>query len=181
MLRIQVQLLHHGFEDDACEIARAEISNIGGDPLTCDYHYRLMAPASPFAPAVKHEGIVIEYRRHQSVWVLLREAIEDWWVTDGWRGVAPRDGNSKHVRALLGGDGRVLELTCGPWRMARVGPSAWLFLRGGSAQGRWSGLGIGAARTRLLAAVADDDAAMGATPSSVSDGSASDTDSGVED
>jgi hypothetical protein len=156
MLRVRVELVPLGDEASAREIATATIGNLGGTPLHADYRYRLSAEASPYAPAVNHEGVVSGHSRRQTVWALVWAALEDWWVTDGYRQVAPEEAGKPWLRALLEADGTVLQFSHGPWRLVRVGDADWLLLRGPEAWARWSDLDADAARERLLAVMVEE-------------------------
>lgn len=151
MLRIWVELVPGGIERLGRQIASATVGNIGGDPLHADYRYRLSAEASAFAPAVSHEGFVSGHSRRQTVWALVWAALDDWWVTEGCRQVAPEEPGRPWLRALLEADGRILQFSHGPWRVVRVGDADWLLLHGAEARARWSELDADAARERLLA------------------------------
>jgi hypothetical protein len=150
MLRIWVELVPGGMERIGRQIASATIMNLGGDPLHADYRYRLSAEASPYAPAVNHEGVVSGHSRRQSAWALAWAMLDDWWAMDGCKQVAPDWPGRPWLRAVLEADGRVLELSHGPWRAVRVGDADWLLLHGAKARARWSDLDADAARERLL-------------------------------
>jgi hypothetical protein len=154
MLRISVELVPAGIESLGRQIASATIGNIGGTPLHADYRYHLASEASPYAPALSHEGVVTGHDRWQSVWALVWAVLDDWWATNGCKQVAPEEPGRPWLRAVLEADGRVLQFSHGPWRVVRVGDTDWLLLRGAEARARWSDLDADAARARLLATMA---------------------------
>jgi hypothetical protein len=154
MLRISVELVPAGIESLGRQIASATIGNIGGTPLHADYRYHLASEASPYAPALSHEGVVTGHDRLQSVWALVWAVLDDWWATNGCKQVAPEEPGRPWLRAVLEADGRVLQFSHGPWRVVRVGDTDWLLLRGAEARARWSDLDADAARARLLATMA---------------------------
>jgi hypothetical protein len=151
MLRISIKLVPAGIESLGRQIASATIGNIGGTPLHADYRYRLASEASPYAPALSHEGVITGHDRWQCVWALVWAALDDWWATTGCKQVAPEEPGRPWLRALLEADGRILQFSHGPWRVVRVGDTDWLLLRGAEARARWSDLDADAARARLLA------------------------------
>jgi hypothetical protein len=155
MLRIRIELVPHGVEAAAREIAGATIGNLGGTPLHADYRYRLSAEASPYAPAVNHEGVVSGHSRRQTVWALVWAVLDDWWVTDGWQSAFPEVPRSLRLRAMLNREGRLMEFGHGPWRVVRIGDAEWLLLNSAAFRERWSDLDVDAARERLLGVIAE--------------------------
>jgi hypothetical protein len=156
MLRITVELVPHGIEAQACEIAHMIIANTGGG--TSDYgYYEYSLHSQPFGTAagVDYGGSISNYPRQQPVLALCRAVLNDWWDDHGRLQASPPFQQPIRMTALLDENGAVAEYHQGAWRAVRSRSpvDCWWVLHSGFPRDRWVGLDEEPARRKLLALI----------------------------
>lgn len=75
MLRVRVELVPHGVESMAHEVARVEIANTGGNHEVASYTYRISEAASPYSEGLTTAGAIARHRRYAPALHLLQRVL----------------------------------------------------------------------------------------------------------
>lgn len=77
MLRVTVELVPFGVEDNKRIIASALIWNKDGDGHKCDYGANVQENGWKYAPARDVQVEILDYDRRASVWDLIKAVLEE--------------------------------------------------------------------------------------------------------